>query len=94
MKNSKIILAGSTLVLAIAGAFTSKATRTLHQAIPWSCNAQNNLCSHQHPVINSATLLGNGRVYTLGNFTVAYTCIAKGDACGAAIRSRGAAHDL
>jgi hypothetical protein len=93
MKNSKIILAGSTLVLAIAGAFVSKAAKTQKQLTPWSCNAGNALCSHSHAVLNSATVLGNGAVYTLGNFTVAHTCVAKGDACGAAIRSRGASHD-
>jgi hypothetical protein len=74
MKNSKIILAGSTMILAIAGVFVSKAAKSSHQLHEWTCTS-NGKCSASHGVINSATKLGSGATVKIG-VNKAHTCTA------------------
>ena len=82
MKNSKIILAGSTLILAIAGAFVSKAARTSHQLRQWTCTGSGK-CSASYGVLTHVTKQSGSATVT-HNFNKVHTCASNAN-CGATI---------
>lgn len=84
MQISKIFLVGTAGILAIAGAFASKA-RTNHQKTPWSCT--NGSCVSSHGAFTATTVSTGRRTLTVGGHisssgTIAHTCLAVNSACG------------
>ncbi len=66
MKKSKIILGTSAFLLAIAGAYATKASKVLHQVNGWTAGVQGSSSCKAVSKLFTATALGNSRTLKTG----------------------------
>lgn len=84
MQTSKIFLVGTTGILAIAGAFASKA-KINHHITPWSCTY--GICDSSHNALTATTVSTGRRTLTVGGSISssgvrAHTCLTVYAVCG------------
>ena len=85
MKNSKVIIAGSTLILSIAGVIVSKASKSQHTARVWTCT-MGGMCSSSYGIWRSVTKQ-ESRQTLIVNLTKGHTCEIR-QYCGKTLHTR------